>query len=130
MVLWGESCDSPKGESLDEPVGGNPPTYGDIFGGKARDKPIAHRGRPREVKSSRSNTPQVSPVVQVPGKAKAESKECPKIRALRDRLKEKCGGTFCSGNLVFPTPVRGPYGEAKIRQKQDPRVHRHREFAL
>ena len=27
-------------------------------------------------------------------------------------------------------PVRGPYGEAKIRLKQDPRVYRHREFAL
>ena len=31
---------------------------------------------------------------------------------------------------VFPPPVRGPYGEAKIRLKQDPRVYRHREFAL
>ena len=26
--------------------------------------------------------------------------------------------------------MRGPYGEAKIRLKSDPRVYRHREFAL
>ena len=31
---------------------------------------------------------------------------------------------------MFPPPVRGPYGEAKIRLKPDPRVYRHREFAL
>ena len=31
---------------------------------------------------------------------------------------------------VFPPPVRGPYGEAKIRLKPDHRVYRHREFAL
>ena len=100
--------------SQDEPVGGNPPTYGDIFGGKARDKPIAHRGRPPEVKSSRSNTPQVSLVVQVPGKAKAESDECPKIQALRDRLKEKYGSTFFSGKLVFP-----PASPWTVRRGQD-----------
>ena len=38
--------------SQDEPalaVGGNPPTYGDIFRGKARDGPIVHRGRPPEL---------------------------------------------------------------------------------
>ena len=116
--------------SQDEAVGGNPPTYGDIFGGKARDKPIAHRGRPPELNSSRSDTPQVSSVVQVPGKAKAESDECPKIQALRDRLKEKYGSTFFSGKPVFPPQVRGPYAGAKIRLKQDPRVYRHREFAL
>ena len=37
---------------------------------------------------------------------------------------------FFSSKPVFPPPVRGPYGEAKIRLKQDPRVYRHREFAL
>ena len=31
---------------------------------------------------------------------------------------------------MFPPSVRGPYGEAKIRLKPDPRVYRHREFAL
>ena len=69
-------------------------------------------------------------MVQVPGKAKAESNECPKIQALRARLKQKYGETFFSGKPVFPPPVRGPYGEAKIRLKPDPRVYRHREFAL
>ena len=33
-------------------------------------------------------------------------------------------------NPVFPPGVRGPYGEAKIRLKPDPRVYRQREFAL
>ena len=60
--------------------------------------------------------------LQVPGKAKAESDECPKIQALRARLKQKYGDTFFSGKPVFPPPVRGPYGEAKIRMKPDPRV--------
>ena len=56
----------------------------------------------------------------MPGKAKAESDDCPKIQALRARLKQKYGETFFSGKPVFPPPVRGPYGEAKIRLKQDP----------
>ena len=71
--------------SQDEPIGGNPPTYGDLFRGKTRDGPFGHLGRPPEPKPS-GDTPQVSSVVQVPGKAKAESDECPKIQALRARL--------------------------------------------
>ena len=66
----------------------------------------------------------------MPGKAKAESDDCPKIQALEARLKQKYGDTFFSGKPVFPPPVRGTYGEAKIRLKQDPRVYRHQEFAL
>ena len=69
-------------------------------------------------------------MVQVPGEAKAESDECPEIQALKARLKQKYGDTFFSGKPVFPPPVRGLYGEAKIRLKPDPRVYRHREFAL
>ena len=116
--------------SQDEPIGGNPPTYGDLFRGKTRDGPLGYLGRPPESKASGVASPQVSSVVQVPGKAKAESDDCPKIQALRARLKQKYGDTFFSGKPVFPPPVRGPYGEAKIRLKQDPRVYRHREFAL
>ena len=116
--------------SQDEPIGGNPPTYGDLFRGITRDGPLGHLGRPPEPRPSGVATPQVSSVVQVPGKAKAESDDCPKIQALRARLKQKYGDTFFSGKPVFPPPVRGPYGEAKIRLKQDPRVYRHREFAL
>ena len=115
--------------SQDEPIGGNPPTYGDLFRGKIRDGPLGHPGRPPEPKQC-GGTPQVSPVVQVPGKAKAESDECSKIQALRSRLKQKYGDTFFSGKPVFPSPVRGPYGEVKIRLKPDSRVYRHREFAL
>ena len=113
--------------SQDEPIGGNPPTYGDLFRGKTRDGPLGHLGRPPEPKPSGVATPQGSSVVQVPGKAKAESDECPKIQALRARLRQKYGDTFFSGKPVFPPPVRGPYGEAKIRLKPDPRVYRHRE---
>ena len=100
--------------SQDEPIGGNPPTYGDLFRGKTRDGPLGHLGRPPEPKPW-DGTPQVSSVVQVPGKAKAEFDECPKIQALRARLKQKYGDTFFSG---------------KIRLKPDPRVYRHLEFAL
>ena len=106
--------------SQDEPPGGNPCTYGDLFRGKTRDGPLGHLGRPPEPKASGVATPQVSSVVQVPGKAKAESDDCPKIQALRARLKQKYGDTFFSGKPVFPPPVRGPYGEAKIRLKQGP----------
>ena len=104
--------------SQDGPIGGNPPTYGDLFRGKTRDGPLGHLGRPPE--RSCGATPQVSSVVQVPGKAKAESDECPKIQALRARLKQKYGDTFFSGKPVFPPPVRGPNREAKIRLKPDP----------
>ena len=113
----------------DEPTGGNPPIYGDLFRGKTRDGPLGHLGRPPEPKPC-SGTPQVTSVVQVPGWAKAESDECAKIQALRTRLKQKYGETFFSGKPVFPPPVRGAYGEAKIRLKPDPRLYRHWEFAL
>ena len=112
--------------SLAEPIGGNPPTYGDLSRGKTRDGPLRHLERPPERKPCRG-TPQVSSVVQVPGKAKAESEECPKIQALRARLNHKYADTFFSGKPLFPPPVRGPYGGAKIRLKPDPRVYRHRE---
>ena len=92
--------------SQDEPNGGNPPTYGDLFRGKTRDGPLGPLGRPLEPKPSGVATPQVSSVVQVPGKAKAESDECPKIQALRARLKQKYGDTFFSGKPVFLPPVR------------------------
>ena len=91
---------------------------------------MGHLGRPPDPKPSGVATPQASSVVQVPGKAKAESDDCPKIQELRARLKQKYGETFFSGKPVFPPPVGGPYGEAKIRLKQDPRVYRHRDFAL
>ena len=58
--------------SQDEPIGGNPATYGDLFQGKTRDGPLGHLGRPPEPKPKGVATPQVSSVVQVPGKAKAE----------------------------------------------------------
>ena len=116
--------------SQDEPIGGNPPIYGDLFRGKARDGALGQLRRPPEPKSRSNPTQQVSPVIQAPGKAKAESDECPKIQALRTRPKQKSGETFLSGKPVFPPPVRGPYGEAKIRLKPDPRVYQHREFAL
>ena len=82
-----------------------------------RDGPLGHLGRPPEPKLSGVATPQVRSVVQVPGKAKAESDDCRKIQALRARLKQKYGDTFFSGKPVFPPPVRGPYGEAKLRLK-------------
>ena len=91
--------------SQDEPIGGNPPTYGDLFRGKTRDGPLGHLGRPPEPKPSGVATPQVSSVVQVPGKAKAESDNCPKIQALRARLKQKYGDIFFSEKPVFPPPL-------------------------
>ena len=57
--------------SQNEPIGGNPPTYGDLFRGKARDGPMGHLGRPPEPNPRWNDTPQVSSVVQVLGKAKA-----------------------------------------------------------
>ena len=96
----------------------------------ARDGPLGHLRRPPGPKLRGNASLQVSSVVQMPGKAKAESDECPKVQALRARLKQKYRGTFFTGKPVFPPPVRGPYGEAKIPLKPDPRVYRHREFAL
>ena len=91
---------------------------------------MGHLGRPQKPELGWNHAQQVSSVVQVPGEAKAESYECPKIQALRARLKQKYGDTFLSGKPVFPPPVRGPYGQAKIRLKRNSRVYRHREFAL
>ena len=31
--------------SQDEPIGGNPPTYGDLFRGKTRDGPLGQPGK-------------------------------------------------------------------------------------
>ena len=45
-------------------------------------------------------------------------------------MKQRYGDTFFSGKPVFQLPVRGPYGEAKIRLRPDPCVYRHRKFAL
>ena len=86
--------------------------------------------RPLELKASGIATPQVSSVVRVPGKAKVESDEYPKILALRPKQKQKYGDTFLRWKPVFPPPVRGPYSEAKIRLKRDPCVFGHRKFAL
>ena len=102
---------------------------GDLFRGKAQNGPMGHLGRPPEPKASGIATPQVSSVVQVPGNARAESDECPKIQALRTRLKQTYADTFFIGKPVFPPMVRGPYVEAKIQLKPDPRVYRHPEFA-
>ena len=101
--------------SQGEPVGGNPTTYGDLFCDKARDGPIGHSERLPLPATSGVATPEVSSVFQVPGKPKPESDNCPKIQALRARLKQMYGDTFFSGKPVFPLPVRGPYSEAKIR---------------
>ena len=116
--------------SQDAPIGGNPPIYGDLFRGKSGDWPIGHLGRPPGTKTSGIATPQVSSVVQVPGKAKAESDECSKIQAWRAKLKQQYADTFFSGTPVFLPPVRGRYAEARIRLKPDPRMYRHREFDL
>ena len=94
--------------SKDEALGGNPPSYSDLFRGKVQDGPMGHLGRPPEPKVCGNDTPQVGSVVQVPGKAKAESNECPKIRALRARMEQKYGDTFFSGKPVFTTAVWGP----------------------
>ena len=68
---------------------------------------MGHLGRPPERKPIRRDTTQVSSVVQVPGKAEAESDESPKIRAFRAGLKQTYRNTFFSGKPVFPLPVRG-----------------------
>ena len=109
--------------SQDEPIGGNPPTYGDLFRGKTRDGPLGHLGRPPEPKLSGVTTPQVSSVVQVPGKAKADSDEGPKIQALRARLKQKYGETFFSGKPVSPPQARpsappGPGGRPPPQEER------------
>ena len=62
--------------SRDEPIEGNPPTYGELFRGKAGDGPMSHLGRPPEPKTRGIAPPQVSSVVHLPSKAKAESDEC------------------------------------------------------
>ena len=103
---------------------------GDLFQGKPPDRPMDHlEGHPKP-KPSGSDTLQASSEVQVPGKAKAESDECPKIQPLRARLRQKYGNTFVNGKCVFKPPVRRWYSEAKIRLKTNPRVYRHREFVL
>ena len=107
----------------DQPVGGNPPTYGNLFQGKARDGPIGHLGRRPELKQRGNVFPLVSSVVQGPRKAKEDYHECFNIQTLRPRLKKKYGSTFLSGKPVFSPSVPERYGEAKIRLKPDPCVN-------
>ena len=116
--------------SHNEPNGGNPSSYGGLFRGKVLVWPVGHLGRPPEPTGSGNDTPQVSSVVRVPGKVKAESHECPKIQAFTAKLKQKYVDTFFSGKPVFPPPVHGLCGERKITLKQDPRVYGHPEFPL
>jgi len=86
----------------DEPVGANPPTYGDIYRTRGRDGPIQVRGLP-PVDAPRE--PHVSSVVQVPPETKTQAEECSKIQAMRARLKEKYAASFFSGKPIFPPPV-------------------------
>ena len=67
----------------DEPIEWSPSTYGELFCGKAQNGPMSHLRRPAEPKLSGITTPEVISLVEVPCKAKAESDECPKIKALR-----------------------------------------------
>ena len=90
---------------------------------------MGHLERPPEPNLKGSDTPQVSSVVRVPGKGRAESAESCWILALGARLKEKYGDTFFTGRPLFPSPGCGPYGEAKIRLEPAPSVYRHRELA-
>ena len=82
--------------SRDEPISRKLPTCGDLFEDKARDRQIGHLGRSPELRARANDTPQVCSVVPVPGRAKAESDESPRIQALRGTLKEKYGSTFVS----------------------------------
>ena len=59
-----------------------------------------------------------------------DTQKVTEIQVLRHRLKRKYGYTLFSGQPVFQASVRGPSGEDWLRLKPDPRVYRHREFAL
>ena len=61
----------------DEPMDGDPPAYGDLSRSKAQDGQMGNLGRPSEPKASGPTTPQVSSVVQVPGKAKGGVRSVP-----------------------------------------------------
>ena len=114
----------------DKAIRGNPPTYRDLFRGKTRDGPLGQLGRLPEPKLSGVATPQVSSVVQVPRRAKAESDECPKIQALRAGLKQKYGESFFSGkNCASPTDAWTVWRGQDTTEAR-PCVYRHREFAL
>ena len=66
--------------SQDEPIGGNPPTYGDLFRGKTRDGPLGHLERPPEPKPSGVATPQVSSVFKCPEKPRRSPMSAPRSR--------------------------------------------------
>ena len=110
--------------SQDKSVGGNPRTYDDLPRGKARGWANGPFGETPRGENKWRGYPSRKL------SAKAESDQCPKIQALRTRLKQMYGNTFFSGKPVFRPPVLGPYGEAKIRLKSDPCVYRHHALAL
>ena len=66
--------------SQDEPPGGNPPTYGDLFRGKTRVGPLGHLGRPPEPKPSGVATPQVSSVSRCLEKPRRNPMIAPRFR--------------------------------------------------
>ena len=66
--------------SHEDPVAGNPPTYGDLFRGKARDGRMGQLGRPPGPNSGWVATPEVSSVVQVPTKPRQSPMSAPRSR--------------------------------------------------
>ena len=120
----------------DEPRGGNPPTYGDIYRTKcgihrpsgASKDPCALDLEQDQVHLSQDT--HVKSMLQVPTKAKAFAYSDPRVQALREKIKADYAKNFFSGKPTKDPPIRGAYGEAKISLRHPHKVFRQREFAL
>ena len=113
-----------------------PPRYGDIY----RTECGIHRA-PRASKDPRALDPEQDQVhlsqdthersmVQVATKVKAFADSHPGVQALREKIKGDYAKNFFSGKPTKDPPIRGPYGEAKIRLRHPHKVVWQRWFAL
>ena len=120
----------------DEPRGGNPPTYGDVYqtkcgnhrpSGPPRDPRALH---PEQDHVHLSQDTHVRSMVQVLAKAKALADSDPCVQALRENIKGDHAKNFFSGKPTKDPPIPGAYGEAKIRLRHPHKVFRQCELAL
>ena len=119
----------------DEPRGGNPFTYGDIYRTKCGIHCPSAASKdsraldPEQDQVHLSQDTYVRSMVQVPTKATAFADSDPRVQALREQIKGDFAKNFFSGKPTKDPLIRGAYGQAKIGLQKPHKVFRQREFA-
>ena len=113
-----------------------PPTYGDIYRTKCGiHRPSRASRDPRALDPEQhqvhlSQDTDVRSMVEVPTKAKAFADSDPRVQALRENVRGDNAKNFFIRKPTKDPPIRGAFGEAKIRLRHSQKVFRQREFAF